>query len=137
MRVYGTGNAAAPGAGPAAARRAGGGRFTIADPETARAPAAAAATRTIASLDAIMALQAYEDPLERRRRAIKQGESALDALDELKVGLLAGSLNQAALSRLVTVAEKLGEDAGDEKLNAILAEIGLRAAVELAKFGRK
>jgi len=31
-----------------------------------------------------------EDPLERRKRAVKRGRLALDALDELKIGLLGG-----------------------------------------------
>jgi hypothetical protein len=136
MRVYGTGNTAAPNVGTAA-RRAGSGRFSLPDTEATRAPAAATGPRSITGLDALMALQAFDDPLERRRRAVKQGRAALDALEDLKVGLLAGSLDPAALSRLVLVAETLGDDAGEEKLNAVMAEIALRAAVELAKFSRK
>jgi hypothetical protein len=89
--------------------------------------------RTRGGIDALIALQGVEDPVERRRRAIKQGRRALDALDELKLGLLGGSLDQ--LLRLKSVAADLRDGSGDEKLDQVLAEIDLRVVVELAKAG--
>ena len=56
-----------------------------------------------------IALQGVEDPTERRRRAVKRGRRALDALDELKLGLLAGTLDQATLLRLKSAAGDLKE----------------------------
>jgi hypothetical protein len=79
-------------------------------------------------------LQAFEDPAERRRRAVKRGRATLDALDALKVGLLAGDLDSAALARIEAEAASVGETSGDPGLDHVLAEIGLRAAVEVAKF---
>ena len=91
--------------------------------------------RTVGGIDALIALQGIEDPLERRRRAVKHGRRALDALDELKVALLSGTLEPSALLRLKAVAGDLTEGSGDEKLDHVLGEIELRVAVELAKAG--
>jgi hypothetical protein len=93
------------------------------------------ALRTLGGIDALLALQGVEDPVERRRRAVKYGRRALDALDELKLGLLAGTLDQATMLRLKSVAADLQEPTGDDRLDQVMAEIDLRVAVELAKAG--
>jgi hypothetical protein len=80
-----------------------------------------------------MALQGVEDATERRQRAIKRGRSALDVLDELKIGLLAGSLDQTMVQRLRTAAAELKSVSGEAGLDQVLAEIELRVEVELAK----
>lgn len=135
MRVYGpNGTAIAANPAPAAARRSDGG-FAPSDTESAQAHGPTVALRTLGGIDALIALQGVEDPVERRRRAIKQGRRALDALDELKLGLLGGSLDQTTLLRLKSVAVDLRDGSGDEKLDQVLGEINLRVAVELAKAG--
>ena len=91
--------------------------------------------RTVGGIDALIALQGVEDPVERRRRAVKHGRRALDALDELKLGLLAGTLDQATMLRLKSAAADLQDASGDDRLDAVMAEIDLRVAVELAKAG--
>jgi hypothetical protein len=96
---------------------------------------ATAAVRTIGGIDALIALQGVEDPTERRRRAVKHGRRALDALDELKLGLLAGTLDRATMLRLKSVTADLKDSSGDDKLDGVLAEIDLRVEVELAKAG--
>ena len=58
---------------------------------------------------------------------------ALDALDELKVELLGGTLGPSTLMRLKSVTTDLLDASGDPKLDAVLAEIELRVAVEIAK----
>ena len=121
--------------GPAAARRAPGGTFSLAQTDAPQAHSAAVALRTLGGIDALIALQGIEDPVERRRRAVKHGHRALDALDELKIGLLAGTLDQAIMLRLKSVAADLHDGSGDERLDQVLAEIDLRVAVELAKAG--
>ena len=72
---------------------------------------------------------------ERRRKAVKRGRGALDALDALKLGLLSGTLDTGALARLKSVTAGLAEPSGDPALDTVLAEIELRAQVELAKIG--
>jgi hypothetical protein len=134
MRISGP-NGTALATAPTVARRSAGGTFTPAETGAPQAQSAAVALRTLGGIDALIALQGIEDPVERRRRAVKHGRRALDALDELKLGLLAGSLDQSTLLRLKSAATDLGDGSGDERLDQVLAEIDLRVAVELAKAG--
>ncbi|HXX03697.1 MAG TPA: flagellar assembly protein FliX [Xanthobacteraceae bacterium] len=134
MRVNGPNGTALPSA-PAAARRPTGGSFTLSETNAPQAQNPAVALRTLGGIDALIALQGIEDPVERRRRAVRHGARALDALDELKLGLLSGVLDQATLLRLKAVAGDLKDGSGDERLDQILSEIDLRVAVELAKAG--
>jgi hypothetical protein len=134
MRVTGP-NGAALVSTPAAARRPSGGTFSLSEANVLQAQSAAVALRTLGGIDALIALQGIEDPVERRRRAVKHGTRALDALDELKLGLLSGTLDQATLLRLKAVATDLKDGSGDERLDQVLSEIHLRVAVELAKAG--
>src|SRR6204780_806084 len=134
MRVTGPNGTAIAGP-PVAARRTAGGGFTLSEASTPQAQSPAVALRTLGGIDALIALQGIEDPLERRRRAVKHGTRALDALDELKLGLLSGALDQATLLRLKSIATDFKDGSGDERLDSVLAEIDLRVAVELAKAG--
>jgi hypothetical protein len=135
MRVNGP-NGTAVATAPATARRASGpGGFTLSESNGPQTASPAISSRTLGGIDALIALQGIEDPLERRRRAVKHGRRALDALDELKLALLSGTLETSALLRLKTVATDLKEGSGDGKLDQVLGEIELRVAVELAKAG--
>jgi hypothetical protein len=134
MRVYGP-NGAAVAAAPASARRAAGGIFTVSDQEAPRSAAAAGGLRAIATVDALLALQGVEDPKERKKRAVARGRNALDVLDQLKIGLIDGTVDQSMLARLKVASEGLTEASGDATLDGVLDEIGLRVAVELAKAG--
>jgi Class II flagellar assembly regulator len=58
------------------------------------------------------------------------------ALDELKLGALAGAADAGMLGRLKVAATTLAQDTGDSQLDGVLAKISLRAEVELAKFAR-
>jgi Class II flagellar assembly regulator len=124
-------NAAAP---ASSARRTGPGGFSVAGADAPHAAPPSAGPRAVAGIEALLALQAVDEPQERRRRAVRRGRTALDVLDELKLGLLAGTLDTAALRKLVTIVGALAEGSGDARLDAVLSAIELRAAVELAKF---
>jgi len=97
-------------------------------------PAGSAGVRGVGGIDALIALQGVESAEERRKRAVKRGRTALDALDELKLGLLSGRLDQATLLKLKGAAAGLKDDSGDPELDRVLAEIELRVEVELAKI---
>lgn len=120
-----------------ATRRAEGGRGfsldTAATGSTAVAGTPAAAS--LAGLDAVLLLQAEsETPHERRRRTAQRGQDLLDGLDRLKAALLAG---RVAPHELRGIAGRLSERSGlsgDPRLDGLMAEIELRAAVELAKL---
>jgi Class II flagellar assembly regulator len=134
MRIHGP-NATALAAAPIPARHSPGGTFAVGEAGVPQPHSAAVALRTVGGIDALIALQGIEDLVERRRRAVKHGRRALDALDELKLGLLAGTLDQGAMLRLKSAAADLKHGSGDEKLDSVLAEIDLRVEVELAKGG--
>lgn len=112
------------------------GRFALDTPAEAAAsgaPAPLDEMGSLVSVDALLALQAEDDPAERRRRAIVHGEDLLDRLDAVKLDLLAGTLSAEALRRLSLAVERSLEAVEDPRLAAILGEIDLRARVELAK----
>jgi hypothetical protein len=133
MRIYGANGTATAVAAPAA-RRGAASSFSLGEGDAPRSTGSATALRTVGGIDALIALQGIEDPTERKRHAIKRGRVALDALDELKVGLLGGELSSATLARLRTVAGHLKDASGDVALDAILGEIELRVEVEIAKM---
>lgn len=117
-----------------APRRAGSSTFQLDGADAAKPQGAVPTLRTIGGIDALVALQSYDDPTERRRRAVGRGRAALDVLDEIKLGLLAGSLDASNLNRLRAAAEQLKDRTGEAGLDAVLSEIELRVAVELAKM---
>ena len=94
----------------------------------------AAALRTIGGIDALIALQGQDDPAERRQRAVKRGRIALDALDDLKLQVLGGTLGPSTLQRLKSATADLRDSSGDDRLDSVLAEIELRLEVEIAKI---
>jgi hypothetical protein len=134
MRIYGPNGTSVTASTPQA-RRAGPSSFTLNHADTARPAAPARPANSIGGIDALLALQGLEDPAERRRRAVKRGRTALDALDDLKLALLAGSLDAGALARLTATVGDLADVSGEAALDNVLAEIRLRVEVELAKFG--
>lgn len=81
-------------------------------------------------------LQEVSDEEANRRKALQQGKSAIQALEELHRDLLLGRVPEATLRRLeATVAQKRAVFV-EPKLQQLLDEIELRAAVELAKLDR-
>ena len=133
MQIYGANALAAPAAAPAA-RRIASGTFKLGE-DSSPATTATAGIRSVSGIDALLALQGVDDATERRRRSVRRGRAALDALDRLKLGLLGGTLEPESLRRLQAVAGDLKDCSGDPQLDAVLAEIALRVDVELAKAG--
>lgn len=134
MRIQGP-NGASPVTSGKMVRRSGSEGFVLDEgAEAAQGPAASAGARSIGGIDVLMALQGIEDPTERRRRAVGRGRTALDALDELKIALLSGTLEIGTVARLKAVVSGLKDGSGDPMLDGVLAEIELRVEVELAKL---
>ena len=72
------------------------------------------------------------------RAAAPRGQArpdALDALDELKIEVLGGTLGPSTLMRLKSATADLRDASGDDRLDSVLAEIELRLEVEIAKMG--
>ncbi len=133
MRIYGP-NALGALAKAPTARRTASSTFAPAEEESAQPNRAPSTLRAVAGIDALIALQGVEDPTERRKQAVKRGRLALDALDELKLGLLGGTLSPAMLGRLKSAAAYLRDGSGNNGLDTVLSEIGLRVEVEIAKL---
>jgi hypothetical protein len=134
MRIQGT-HATTSAAPSSAARRSLSGTFSLGSENPVRTAAAPAGMRNIGGIDTLLALQGVDEPAERRRKAVKRGRVALDALDALKLGLLSGTLDPTALARLKSAGSGLAEPTGDPGLDTVMAEIALRVQVELAKSG--
>jgi hypothetical protein len=135
MRIYGP-NGTTFGSPSSGTRKTGSSGFSLPDAPTASETRPTLAPPAANSLDALLAMQSVEDPMERRKRSVKRGRGALDVLDELKISLLTGSINPAMLNRLRSAASELKESSGDHGLDAVLSEIELRVEVELAKAGQ-
>ena len=134
MRIQGpTGTATAASASPA--RRTASATFSLETGSAARSAGTPTGVRNIGGIDTLLALQGVEEPAERRRKAVKRGRGALDALDALKLGHLSGALDAGAVARLKAAGAGLAEPTGDPGLDTVLAEIALRVEVELAKIG--
>jgi hypothetical protein len=136
MRIQGPFGSAAT-ASPVVTRRGTSAKFSVNGETDARSATQTSALRTVGGIDALVALQGVEDPTERRKQAVKRGRGALDALDDLKVGLLTGNLGPAALARLKSVAAGLKNASGDAGLDGVLGEIELRVEVEIAKISSR
>lgn len=84
----------------------------------------------------LLGLQEVSEDEVERKRAIKKGRSMIDVLDQLRDALLVGSLSPATIRQLETVLAERRATITDPRLSAILDEIEVRAAVELAKLER-
>ena len=136
MRIYGP-NGTTLGTPAGNIRRTSTSSFSL--PEDAASTAetrAAVAPKASANIDALLAMQGIEDPVERRKRSVQRGKGALDVLDDLKIGLLSGNFDASTMSRLRDAAANLKTSSGDPGLDAVLSEIELRVEVELAKAGQ-
>lgn len=90
----------------------------------------------LGGVSTVLALQGTPDSTERRarRKAVERGGTMLDMLEEVRLGLLLGTIPQSRLEQLAQLVRVQREQVNDPKLTAILDEIELRAAVELAKL---
>ena len=134
MRIYGP-NGAHLTSSAAQSRRSGSASFSI-DLSAPAETRPAAAPRATSGIDALLAMQGVENSTERRRRSVARGRTALDVLDDLKIGLLAGAFDSTTVARLRTAAADLKTTSGDPGLDQVLSEIELRVEVELAKAGQ-
>lgn len=116
-------------------RSANGGGFFIAEQSTTSQTASAQPVAQTAGIDALLALQAVEDPALKKRKAIRRGNALLDTLETVKADLLLGRVSEGRLNQLLSLVTSARERQAPG-LDAVLDDIELRARVELAKFGR-
>lgn len=104
--------------------------------EGAKEAPPASATQSIANVDALLAVQAVEDPTERaaKKRMRHRADNLLKELDKLKNALLAGTMTVGHVIDIADVVASHREKVSDPALTGILDEIDLRAQIELAKM---
>ena len=120
----------------AAGRSSSGVAFNIRDDE-AQVQRAGAATQAAPAQDigSLLALQAVEDPLLKKKKLVRRGGQLLDTLEEIKADLLIGRVSEGRLNQLMALISQARERS-EPGLDALLDDIELRARVELAKRGR-
>lgn len=135
MKIDGNGRIGGP-AAPGARRgaRAGEGGFKLGDTEETAAGSSLSGAGPVGGIGALFALQEVDADGERRRAA-KRGNDLLDQLEDLKLGLLFGHFPKEKLQNLLVMVRSRQEKIGDPRLAGVLADIELRAEVELAKLG--
>ncbi len=101
-------------------------------------PGAALETAPPAFVEQLLAIQ--ETPAtvsqEGRKSARQYGQFLLERLEEIRMGLLVGSIPKDQLARLAQTVRQRRQRSDDPRLNEILDEIELRAEVEIAKLTR-
>lgn len=88
----------------------------------------------VGGVNSLLALQEVEDWTGDKRRAIERGEDLLDQLEAIRVGLLMGRIPGPQIERLMGRLKERRQSLLDPGLAETIAEIELRAAVELAKL---
>jgi len=90
----------------------------------------------ISAVDALLSLQEVGDPTSEQAnaRARARGQVLLERLDEIRHGLLMGTIPRRTLDELARTAREQRASAADPRLAEVLDEIELRAEVELAKL---
>ena len=111
------------------------GGFFVSEEMQATRVASAQPAAAAAGIDALLALQAVDDPLLGRKKAIRRGTALLDTLDQIKADLLIGQVSEGRLNQLMVLIGQARER-NLPGLDGVLDDIELRARVELAKFGR-
>ena len=93
----------------------------------------------VGNVDALFSVQEAPDAIDPRSRkqAITYGEDLLRRLDELKLGVLNGSMPKEKLTDLAQYLRQKRQSSDDLLLNEIITEIELRAEVEIAKLSRR
>ncbi len=89
----------------------------------------------ITAVDALLSVQEVPDAATGRSKGLGRASDMIDMLEEIRKGLLLGSIPMGNLRGLADMARGRKETVGDPNLSAILEEIELRAEVELAKLG--
>lgn len=106
---------------------------------TAGAATELSENRGVAGVDALIAVQEAPDATAGRSRGLvmRYGGELLDSLDAIHHALLMGSIPKHRLSDLAAKMRARAQESQDPRLEEIIHDIELRAAVEIAKLTRK
>lgn len=119
-----------------AAKSAGGSSFSqhLSTPASGGDAPSVAGVGSVGSVDALLSVQEVGDALDSNGKARQRADDILDQLDELRHGLLMGTLNRRQLESLARMVRARRDTVTDPHLAEILDQIELRAEIELAKY---
>ena len=121
-----------------ASSASGGVRFAdllaLAASEEAPPPVAASDVGATAALSNLLAMQEITEEEVRRKKLMQQGRNMLDSLENLRHQLLMGQVPMHTLRDIARNIAVQKQFVSDPKLMELMADIELRAAVELAKL---
>ncbi|MEN0088766.1 MAG: flagellar assembly protein FliX [Pseudomonadota bacterium] len=100
----------------------------------ARQSGSTAAAGQVLAMDALVALQSVEANGGRKIQQIDRSHSLLDELERLKADLLSGVVDASRLKRIRELVARHAQ-IDDPHLADLIAQIDLRAQVEMAKLG--
>ncbi len=92
----------------------------------------------VASVGGLLSVQEVGDATDGRSRGllIDYGGDLLDHLEDIRLGLLLGSISKDRLTDLAQRMRQHRQESDDPVLNEIIDEIELRSEVEIAKLTR-
>ena len=114
----------------------GPGRSFAAQLDSAMGATPIASNAVVDSVSNVLALQEVGEA-GARTRVRRRADDILDRLDEIRHGLLLGSIPRHTLERLEHVVRTKAGETADPGLADVLREIEVRARVELAKLERE
>jgi hypothetical protein len=135
LRIDTSNRTSGVGRGNAAGRSGSGVAFIPAGGDAPARVAGGAPAQAMTGIDAILALQAADEPLTGRKKAVRRGASLLDSLEDMRTDLLIGRVDPDRLDRMAAMLSEVRERSLPG-LDALLDDIELRVRVELAKAGR-
>jgi len=103
--------------------------------EEAEEAAPAQAATSVGGIGSLLFAQETGDAMEGRQRNKKRATDMLNKLEALRMRILEGSVPESELRALAHLVASERAQMDDPELAAILDDIELRTAVELAKLG--
>lgn len=137
MRISGTGNTRGIVSGKKQNKsRSSKSAFSLDGPEDTAPVRQSGEIKAIGSVDALLALQGDGESSGHHAKAMRRGSQMLDLLDDVRIGLLSGQINEEQLRKLSRLTKERSGRIEDPGLSDVLDSIDLRAQVELAKLER-
>ena len=109
---------------------------SLSEADDAGGASGVASTAPVSALDGMLALQEVSDDEVQRKKAYRQGNLTLDELEGLRMSILLGDVVPAQLHRITERIAQQKLQINNIELQALMHDIEVRAAVELAKMGR-
>ncbi|MBW7836357.1 MAG: flagellar assembly protein FliX [Sphingomonadales bacterium] len=136
MRITATGQTTvAATARKRGAQRAGGSFDGLLEEEATSGPTATQSAIPLSPVSGLLALQETRDAAAGRSKGLARAEDMLEQLEGIRRGLILGAIPASQLQNLAASLRDRRLMTGDERLQGLLDEVELRAAVELAKLG--